>query len=120
MISIVELPQLLEKALPRRTAAIRSIVEENTTSDGEVLYYPILSQVTSLVLGWQDGDDSAGGRELEALCALAEKALSDGDDRINALFSLEFVDAFSDGAYPGVPIASLLGEASLARFEKRQ
>ena len=117
MLKANDLPQLLVDALPARAVEIRRLVDENT-DDGQLSIYPLLGFVTDLVLQRMKSDAGVDRSELRALCDLAERALSHGDDRLDALFCLEFIDAFSRGAHRGVLVEDMLGPRSLARFRQ--
>lgn len=117
--NINELPALLEDSLPSRVDSIRKTVAGNRAETGELLFYPILSLVVGEVLADERRSDFSDRSELRALFELAEHALVDGDDRLKTLFTLEFIDAFAEGVYPGVPIQDLLGPMARERYKQR-
>jgi hypothetical protein len=114
---IDEVPQLLIDRLPKRAYQIEQIVEANTTDSGELLYYPILSQVLSAVIQDEQRRSFSDRTELGQISELAELALNIGDDRIAALFVLEFLEAFALGPFTTVPVRDLLGARGKVHYD---
>jgi hypothetical protein len=114
---IDDIPQLLIDTLPKRVVQIRRIIEENTADSGELLYYPIVSQILDAVVD----DERKGGfsdrTELQRLSALAESALASDDDRLSNLFILEFLEALALGPFAEVPVRDILGTRGKAHYD---